>query len=85
MGKESNEQREETTFHTFYLDADFKDKPDPPDVHNFLFTASEAEAHFDETNFFIKKGKRPGDEIQVAKLPLELQKRWTERQRVEKD
>ena len=59
--------------------AELKDKLDPPDVHNFLFTASEAEAHFDETNFFIKKGKRPGDEIQVAKLPLELQKRWTQK------
>ena len=65
---------------TYYLDAEFQDKPDAPDIDEWIFTASEAEAHFSENNFFIKKGKRPGGEIAVSKLPLELQKRWTQKE-----
>ena len=63
------------------MDSSFQEQPDTNDIHKFLFTAQEAEAHWDEdkASFFIAKAKRPGDEIDIKKLPPEIQKRWTQK------
>ena len=65
---------------TYYMDMQFQDKPNPPYVDKWIFTARDAEAHWApaENSFFVKKAKRPGDEIDIRKLHPELQKRWTD-------
>ena len=54
-------------------------KPDFTGIETELFTAKTAEAHWSNTevSFFIKKAKRPGDEIDTKKLPPAIQKRFT--------
>ena len=64
---------------TYYLDMSFQDKPDDQDTDSFIFTAKEAWALYSPTeeSFFIKKGKRPGDEIDTSKLHHKLRQRFT--------
>ena len=54
---------------TYFLDMSFQNQPDQPDIAAWVFTAKES-----EQSFFIKKAKRPGDEIDIRTLPPELQK-----------
>ena len=64
---------------TFYLDMDYRDKTDYTGIEEHLFTAKNAEAQWSsvEESFFIKKAKREQDEIDISKLPPEIQKRFT--------
>ena len=66
---------------TYFLDMSFQNQPDQPDVAAWMFTAQESEAEWApvEQSFFIKKAKRPGDEIDIRTLPPELQERWTKK------
>ena len=63
----------------YYIDLGYQDRPDPPEASTLIFRATEAEAEFSTTekSFFVAKAKRPTDEIDVRKLPPELQQRFT--------
>ena len=63
----------------YYLEMDHQGKPDYSGIETQLFTAKEAEAHWSvaEESFFIKKAKRPGDEIDITQLAPEVQRRFT--------
>ena len=54
-------------------------KPDHSGIEQSLFTAQDGIAMWSrhEQSFFIKKAKRPGDEIDIYKLAPEIQKRFT--------
>ena len=66
---------------TYYLDMSYQDKPDDQDTDSHIFTAREAWAFYSpkEESFFIKKAKRPGDEIDTSKLHQKLRERFTRR------
>ena len=54
-------------------------KPDHRGIEQNLFTAQDGVATWSrhEQSFFIKKAKRPGDEIDISKLAPEVRKRFT--------